>query len=137
MGKKISEYKQFPRKSDIFQEKDLFQQKLRQMRYSNFEMSSNIHLNTFLIQSDCKCSQVLYINSTNFFVENLMKNGCVRFTFSLDCKATLTKCVYRFNQSIMSLTPFTISQLLFLSSFKLHLNHQLISFSVFIWHKQI
>ena len=56
MGKKISEYKQFPRKSDIFQEKDLFQQKLRQMRYSNFEMSSNIHLNTFLIQSDCKCS---------------------------------------------------------------------------------
>ena len=56
MGKKISEYKQFPRKSDIFQEKDLFQQKLRQMRYNNFEMSSNIHLNTFLIQSDCKCS---------------------------------------------------------------------------------
>ena len=56
MGKKNSEYKQFSHKSDIFQEKDLFRQKLRQMRYNNFEMSSNIHLNIFLIQSDCKCS---------------------------------------------------------------------------------
>ena len=44
----------------------------------------------------------------NFF-ENLNKNACVKFTFYLDYKATLTKCVYRFNQSIMSLTPSTIS----------------------------
>ena len=43
----------------------------------------------------------------NFF-ENLKKNACVKFTFYLDCKATLTKCVYRFNQSIMSLTASTI-----------------------------